>query len=495
MLNALPVSSLVNVTVNLSPSLAQAPNLNTCLLLGTSTVIDTVTRMREYSSIAGVAADFGTVAEEYLAALLWFEQSPQPETLLVGRWAKNASAGQLIGAPLSAANQLIGAWNAIAAGSVRFTVDGAGPQNLAGLNFTGAANLNAVAAIITTALAGSAVLVWNSVYQRFQATSATTGAASSVAFCLPTGAGTDVSAMLGLRSTNAGAYLAPGIAAETALAAVTLFDSMFSSQWYGLVIPSAVNADHLAVAPYIEAANPSHYYGVTSQDPNTPVAAATTDIAYLLANGQFDKTACQYSSTNAYAVTSLLARILTTNFAASNSTITLMYKQEPGITAESLTPSQAAALKAKNCNVFANFNNNTAIILNGVSSSGQYTDAVIGADWLQDQVQTNVYNLLYGSTTKIPQTDAGMHQIATQIEAAMITGVDNGLLAPGVWNAGGFGQLKQGDYLSKGFYVYTPPIGLQSTADRAARKSVPFQVAAKFGGAVHEADVLINFNS
>jgi len=495
MLNALPVSSLVNVTVNLSPSLAQAPNLNTCLVLGTSTVIDTVSRMREYASIAQVATDFGTAAEEYLAALLWFEQAPQPETLLIGRWAKTAAAGQLIGAPVSATNQLIATWNAIATGSIRFTIDGGGPQNLAGLNFTGAANLNAVAGIINTALAGTAVVVWNAVYQRFEVTSATTGPASSVAFCLPTGAGIDISVMLGLRAASVGAYVAPGIAAETALAAVTLFDSMFSSQWYGLAIPSAVNADHLAVAPYIEAANPSHYYGVTSQDPNSVLASATTDIAYLLANGHFNKTTCQYSSTNPYAVMSYLARILTTNFTASNSTITLMYKQEPGITAENLTLSQAAALKAKHCNVFANFNNNTAIILNGVSCSGQYTDAVIGADWLQQQVQTNVFNLLYGSTTKIPQTDAGMHQIATQIEAAMITGVGNGLLAPGVWNAGGFGQLKQGDYLNKGYYVYTPPIASQSPADRSARKSVPFQVAAKFGGAVHEADVLINFNS
>ena len=356
-------------------------------------------------------------------------------------------------------------------------------------------NLNAVATIINTALAGTAVVKWNATYQRFEVTSATTGAVSSVAFCAATGAGVDISAMMGLRATSVGAYLAPGIAAETALAAVTLLDSMFSSQWYGLVIPSAVNADHLAVAPYVEAANPPHYYGVTSQDPNTPVAAAATDIAYLLANGLFNKTACQYSSANPYAVMSYLARVLTTNWNANNSAITLMYKSEPGITAESLTPSQSDALAAKRCNVFAFFNNNTAIILNGQSASGQFTDSVIGADWLQGAIQTNVFNLLFGSTTKIPQTDAGNHLIATQIEAALLTGVTNGLLAPGVWNAGGFGQLKQGDYLSKGFYVYTPPIALQSQADRSARKSVPFQVAAKLGGAVHTANVLVNFNS
>lgn len=495
MSNGLSVSRLINVQKNLSPNAAQAPAINTLLVLGTSTVIDTVTRMREYSGPDGVAADFGTNAEEYLAAVVWFEQKPQPTSMFVGRWAKNAAAGQLLGGPVSAANQMIAAWNAIANGSVQFTIDGHAATNLANLNFAAAATLNAVAAIITTALAGAATVVWNAAYKRFEATSGTTGANSSVAFAAATGAGTDISNMLAMRNNSPGAYVAPGIAAESALAAVTMLDQMFSSQWYGLVVPSGASADHLAVAGYIEAANPAHYYGVTTQDANALVATATTDIAYQLANGTFDKTCCQYSSSNAYAVVSYLARILTTDFTASNSTITLMYKTEPGITAENLLPSQADALKAKNCNVFVEYNNSTAIIQYGTSSSGQYTDSVIGADWLADQVQTNIFNLFYANSKKVPQADGGMHQIGTQIEAALGEAVDDGLLAPGVWNAGGFGQLKQGDYLDKSYYVYVPPIASQSQADRAARKSVPFQVAAKLGGAVHEADVMINFNS
>jgi hypothetical protein len=72
--------------------------------------------------------------------------------------------------------------------------------------------------------------------------------------------------------------------------------------------------------------------------------------------------------------------------------------------------------------------------------------------------------------------------------------VVNGLLAPGTWTQAGFGSLNQGDYLSKGFYVYAPPIALQNPADRAARKSVTFQVAAKLAGAIHTVNVLVNIN-
>ncbi|MFX5801658.1 DUF3383 family protein, partial [Acinetobacter baumannii] len=75
----------------------------------------------------------------------------------------------------------------------------------------------------------------------------------------------------------------------------------------------------------------------------------------------------QYSSSSPYAAASLFGRLLTTDFNANNTTITLMYKQEPGIVPESLTSSQADALQAKNGNVFVEYSNDTAIIQYGVT--------------------------------------------------------------------------------------------------------------------------------
>lgn len=494
MTSALPVSRLINVSVNLSPAGATFPNFNSCLILGTSLIIDVVTRMRRYTSLAQVATDFGTVAQEYLAALLWFQQAPAPTSILIGRWANAASAGQLFGGTLTATNTLIATWNAITTGSFKITIDGGVEQSLTGLNFSAAANLNAVATIIDGPLTGS-TFAYNAVYNRFEVTSATTGAASAVTFATAGASGVDISSTLAMRSTSSGAYQAGGIAAESALAAVTIFENLFSSQWYAIVIPSAVNADSQAVAAFIEASTTLHFHGVTSQESGALSSASTTDIAYLLQAGAYNKSTVQYSSTSPYAVMSLLGRILTTNWSGNNTAITLMYKQEPGITAETLTENQIAVLNTKNCNVFVAYNNNTAIIEQGKCASGQFIDTVIGVDWLRAQIQTNLYTLLYGSTTKIPQTDAGNHQLATQIAAACAQGVNNGLMAPGIWTAGGFGQLKTGDFLPSGFYIYQPPLSTQSAADRALRKSVPFQVAAKLAGAVHTCDVSVSVNS
>lgn len=495
MASVLPVSRLIDVSVNLTPSGAQGQDLSTLLILGTSTVIDTTERMRSYSRLEDVAGDFGTSAQEYLAALLWFEQVPQPSSLFIGRWVNAASTGGLRGGTLSAAQQLLSAWTAIADGSFRFTKDAGSAANVTGLNFTGAANLNAVAALIQAGMSGVTV-VWNAIFQRFEMTSNTTGVTSAISFlsAASPSTGTDISVMLGMRSTSSGAYRFQGQAAESAIAAVQLFALTFGQQWYALVVPSAVNADHLAIAPFLEATDTKHFYGVTTQEAGVLSSVDTSNIAYLLKQLAYKKTMVQYSSSNLFAVVSALGRILTTDYNGNSTVITLMYKQEPGIVAESINSTQVDALESFNCNVFANYDNNTAILQPGVTSSGIFTDIVLGTDWLAVDLMTNLYNLLYTSVTKIPQTDAGTQLLVTTCESVLSQAVINGLVAPGTWNAGGFGQLKQGDYLSKGFYVYAPSVNDQDPADRAARISVPIQIAAKLAGAVHEVSVAVLVN-
>ena len=146
-------------------------------------------------------------------------------------------------------------------------------------------------------------------------------------------------------------------------------------------------------------------------------ASSTTDIAYEASQAKFDRSAIQYSSTDKYAIGSYLARILTTNWDGDGTTITLMFKEEPGVTPENLSTTAANALQAKNCNVYAAYNDGTANIQYGQSCSGQYTDAVIGCDWLSQQIVANCYTDLK-TQPKIPQTDAGMHQLGTAIADA-----------------------------------------------------------------------------
>ncbi|ECK6812898.1 DUF3383 domain-containing protein [Salmonella enterica] len=270
---------------------------------------------------------------------------------------------------------------------------------------------------------------------------------------------------------------------------------MCYTNWYGLGIADKediADDDWLKVAAAVEASGVSRILAITTSDPATMDATSTTDLAYKLKAAKYGRTFVQYSSSSKYAALSAFGRAFTVNFNGSNTTITLKFKQEPGIIHETLTTNQAAALDAKNCNVCVYYQNDTAILQQGVMSGGDFFDERHGLDWLQNYVQTNLYNLLYTSTTKIPQTDAGVTRLLSSVEQSMDQSVTNGLVAPGVWNGGPIGQLNSGDTLTKGYYVYAQPISEQAQADREARKAPVIQVACKLAGAVHFADVQIN---
>jgi len=502
----LPVSKLIAVAVTLTTPAAQGINFNSLLIVGDSNVINTKDRLRLYTSLSSIATDFGTSAAEYLAARDYFSQAPQPSSVYIGRWAKTATAGIIVGGALTALQQAIATWQAVTNGGFHIAVDGGVASNVTGLNFSALTNLNAIAASIQAAiqaLGGAFVAVtcvWNSTYGQFTISSGTTGATSAVAALTAPTANTDISGVGFLQMTAATkSEIVGGIAAESAIAAVVILDGL-TTNWYGLTFAAGagnvdiVDSDHLAIAAYIEADTFPHLYGLTTSEGAALITPDTTSIGAQLKALGYNRTGFQWSSSDPFAICSAFGKLLTINFLANNTMLTLMWKQEPGVLAENLTSGQSASLDANNYIYFANFNNNTAIIVNGTVASGHYFDEIIGVDWLANYIQTNIYNLLYTTPTKIPQTDAGMHQLATQIQVSCEAGVNNGLLAAGTWNSAGFGQLKTGDFMPKGFYIFTPPIASQSQGARSARISVPFQIAAKLAGAVHDVSIALTVN-
>lgn len=597
-----PTSNLINIGVNLTPQGAQVPSIGTLLICGDSNVINGLERFRKYSNLSGVASDFGTVAPEYLAAQLYFNQSPQPADLLIARWLRAASSAQLQGALLTPTQEAISNFNYISNGSFHVTVDGT-VKTPASLDFTSSLNLNNVAAVIQTALTG-ATIIWNG--SQFIITSTGTGAGayaigsvtfignpvandtltvegtlitfvsssptgsqvligatpqitaanllaflqasvdsniitcsyslsglvlsitaktigtggnaltlakssselnisgatltggvnpSSVSFATAPGSGTDISALLGLTASQA-LPLIPGYAAETPIACITTMVDA-SSDWFSSMFAASTQPSddqNVAVAGFIEALSFQRSFGVTITNSSVLSSTVTNDLASRLKALGYNQTVYQYSSSSAYAIASFLGRSAAIDFAGNNTVITLMYKQEPGVTAEYLTVSQAATLKNKNCNVFIAYENGTFIIQYGAVASGEFYDTIQDVSWLKAQIQTNVFNLLYTSTTKVPQTDAGLNQVVNAISEACAEGVQNGTIGAGTWNAPGFGSLNEGDYLPTGYYIFAGSLALQSESDRAARIAPSIQVAVKLAGAIQLVNVQLNVN-
>lgn len=488
--NGLSVSNVVNVTVSMAPLAAQSRNFGSLLIIGATDVIDADERIRAYSSITDVTADFGLSDPEYQAASLYYSQSPRPVDLFIGRWVKVDSAGLLRGAILNATQKQLSNFTSVTDGAMKITVDGT-QKIITAVDLSATISLDGVAAAVSAKLT-TATMTWDASNSRFIITSNTTGGASSVSFASANTTGTDLSTLMGLVE-SAGAVQVTGQVKETITEAVKEL-SEISNGWYGCVIAdtSLTDDDVKSVAAFIEADATSRVYGHTTQVTSVLDASNSSDIASQLKAAKYSRTLVQYSSATPFATASLFGRAFTVNFNGNNTTITLKFKQEPGITAETLKQTQANSLKDKKCNVFVNYENDTAIVQEGVMCNGDFIDERHGLDWLQNYVQNNLYNLLYTSTTKIPQTDSGVTQLVTNVEQSLAQSVTNGLVAPGVWNGGPIGEVVSGDTLTKGYYVYAPPVASQAQADREARKAPVIQVAAKLAGAIHFADVLIN---
>ncbi|WP_347254813.1 DUF3383 domain-containing protein [Leminorella grimontii] len=490
----LSVSRVVNVQVSLAVKAAAGRNFGALLILGPSDVITTPEIMRLYNDIESVAEDFGISSEEYKAANLYFQQSPQPRDLYIGRMKREptpATSGALLGAVLSSSEQTLTKFTSVEDGALKIAINGT-TKTVTGIDLSEATDLAGVAAAVQAKLTGT-VVTWIAGSSQFNIASSTTGAASSIGIPIAAGTGTDLAPLMGIDSARNPTVIAGEDASTGSPLPSVVVALNYSADWYGLVIadPAMTDQEHMDVSALIGSASDSRVYGVSTKAAAVLEATNTDDIASRLKAAGYGRTFVQYSQVD-YAAASAFGRAFTVNFLGNNTTITLKFKQEPGITAEIITAQQANTLQAKNCNVFVRYANDTAIIQEGMMSNGDFFDERHGLDWLQNYVQNNLWNLLYTSTTKIPQTEAGVTRLVTNVEQSMDQAVSNGLVAPGVWSGGDIGELEAGDTLTKGYYVYANPLDTQAQADREARKAPVIQVAAKLAGAIHFADVLVN---
>jgi hypothetical protein len=619
----LSVSDVVSVEVNLSPAATPLRNFGALCLAGSSPVIDPQERIRAYTTLDGVAADFGSAAPEYLAADLFFAQNPKPSLLYVGRFAQNPTHGVLHGGIMSGLQRAtaLAQLKSVINGTMGITIDGtdrvvsASPAVLIGgaftatdqttlatllratldggfditidgavvpvsaLDFSGidaaddAQAMQDAAAVIASAIVATGTCAYVETSGTFQIRSATTGTASTITYAVPPAAGTDLSGELRLtaatgalapmdgktgmdftgvtnlngaatilnnalvggacwfdgarfhiaslsqgpastvgyahaagtgvdisgimRLTQATGAAAPvdGMAAETPLAAAVALRA--HPEWYGLqfALQSDITQDdYVAVASFIEACDPISIFGYTTQNSEVLDPTVTTDIASEMKSLNLRRTFGQYSSYSPYASASAFGRAFTVDFEASDTVITLNFKQEPLVVGETLSENQARALQAKNCNVFVFYSNDVAILQEGVMASSMWFDVTHGTDWLANRIQTDIFNALYTAPAKIPQTNAGMHILTTVTTNALDQGVTNGLIAAGQWNAPGFGQLSYGQMLPTGYYVWAPRIETQPQSIREQRIAPTIQCAVKLAGAIHKADVIVNVN-
>jgi len=485
----IPVSNVVSVSIAIGATFPARKGFGTLNIVTAETgVIGVAERIRSYSNLDGVAADWPGTSEVVAAATAYFSQQPKPTKLKVSTRYPTAVAAQLRGGAVAANAENLALFTAISDGAFGLSIDGVS-EDIDTLDFSTDATFTEIAAslqtgvqAITTGGFAAATVTHDGV--RFFINSGTTGETSTISFGIDPATGTNISSLLEIRQGEG--TKVNGVAAETITSSLNAIQNV-DPDWYGLLFTKEVRDDFVvntedaveAAAGWCEAR--VKVFGNTSNDLDALDSVTESDILSVLKAKNLRRTISTYSSSpDQYPSASVLGRAFTVNFNQPNSTITLKFKQGPGITVEQLTQNEKAVLDSKRGNAF---------ILVGASdmyaesrmANNTFFDEVHGIDWLENAIQINVFGYLLTRTTKVPYTDKGVAALEQQVIKGLDEAVRNGLIAPG--------ETMDGEFLANGYKTITVPVALSNQSDKEDRQYNGLSFVALGAGAIHGAQI------
>jgi hypothetical protein len=450
--NTLPLSIVCNVAVSVSPVAAANPTFNQGLIVGNSTVIPSVggtsPRIREYSSLAQMSTDgFTTANPEFLAAELYFGQTPTPTYLWIGR--QDATALLTVAVNATAGTGYL-------VGDVLTVVQSGGSLGQVKVTSIGTAG------VVTGVAPVSGFL----------------GTGYAIATGLTTTGGTGTGCLVNISAIG-----------ETALTALQSCRAA-SPNWWGCLVTTAVAADHVAIAGWVQAVTPQACYFFTTADVAV-VAGTSGNVLATLQAANYSRVFGVYSTVqagsfpaNAYAAAAALGKAMGLNTGLANSNFTLKFKVLTGIAAEPLTLSEISTIEGLNGNLYLSYANVYSWLEQSTVSDGQFLDEILNIDMLASDIQYSVVNLLI-SVPSVPHTNAGEAQLMQAVNGACERAVSRGFIAPGTWLGQTVLNLTSGAPLPKGYLTQAQSLALQSSGDRAARKAMPIYVALNEAGSMH----------
>jgi hypothetical protein len=485
----IPVSNVVSVSIAIGATFPARKGFGTLNIVTAETgVIGVAERIRSYSNLDGVTADWPGTSEVVKAATAYFSQQPKPMKLKVSTRYPTDVAAQLRGGAVEDNEDNLALFTPVSDGAFGLTIDGVSDV-VSGLDFTGDVTFAEIATTLQTgvqaiASGGFAAATVTHDGTRFFINSGTVGGTSTIGFGLEQETGTDISSLLEIQQGEG--TKTNGVAAETITSSLNAIQNI-DPDWYGLIFTKeirdgfVVNTEDAveAAADWCEAR--VKVFGNTTNDLDALDSVTDSDILSVLKAKNLRRTISTYSSSpSQYPSASVLGRAFTVNFNQPNSTLTLKFKQGPGITVEQLTQNEKAVLDSKRGNAF---------ILVGASdmysesrmANNTFFDEVHGIDWLENAIQTNVFGYLLTRTTKVPYTDKGVAALEQQVINALDEAVRNGLIAAG--------ETIDGEFLANGYKTITVPVADINQSDKEARLYPGLSFVVLGAGAIHGAQI------
>lgn len=153
-------------------------------------------------------------------------------------------------------------------------------------------------------------------------------------------------------------------------------------------------------------------------------AGSTSDIAYFLKAQGYTRTFGVFYKDSA--VSNIESAWAGEALPYDPGSQTWAFKQLAGVSAYGITAAQRTAILAKNINIYTT-TAGVDITEEGKVASGEYIDIIIGLDWLQANLQEEVFSNLV-NIRKIPYDDTGITMIAGIVQGVLESAVNAGIL-------------------------------------------------------------------
>ena len=452
-------------------------------------------RIRYYSSLAAVQADFAASSQSVRAATDFFAQAPRAKVFAIAKVFTSAQSGYLIGSTI--ADKTLAQWKAITAGSFKISIDGT-EQSITSVSFASITSIDGIASTLQTKLRAvnsggfsqaTVTMQQEGSSYRIKITSGTTGASSKVSRTSAAASGTYIGDVLGLESGDSmtfDGYVPGDLGSELQLIKEA---SIASGKFvYGWTLDksyrdTANNASALAAAAWAESQDAA-ILGIVTNSSTAYDASSSADVGSALKAAGYRRTfAVYHDNAYYYPEVAILAYALHVDYAGINTTITTKFKDLFGIPTVPMTVAMLEVLNEKRINTFTMVGNSSRTFREGVESNESwFMDDLINLDNFREYLQVAVYNVFL-QNKKVPYNQNGVNLLRNAMTTVCEQFVKNGTFSDRPSTAEE--KADTGIETQPAYTVQFTDIFEMSAADRARRVGPPANIVANLAGAIH----------
>lgn len=265
----------------------------------------------------------------------------------------------------------------------------------------------------------------------------------------------------------------PGETEEYEPVADTLDRALGKTGWYAIAPAGIAESEYDDIAAWTEANE--RLFGFTQNSIDSPLELSTYLRTFAIYGKVGESDALETPSSNQYVHVAWLARCLEFEPGSETWALKTMSMIEPA----ELTATQMNALQDTSVSYFAAYAGKN-VTQGGKTVGGEWIDVIRFRDWLQNDMQLRLFNLLL-THPKIPYTNSGITLVQNQMIASLKQGQKQGGITEDEYDAQ--------DNLIPGWTVTVPNSADLSSSDKASRILKGCKFHAKLAGAVHAIEV------